>query len=69
MERRYTLLKMDFILPEVIIKSFQTQEAPKNLAKHLRISEEKANEICLQMTENPDRKVFIQFVFKFRKME
>ena len=44
-------------------KEFSDARSPKNLAKHLRISEEKANEICLQMTENPDRKVFHSICF------
>ena len=39
-------------------KDYPDARSPKNLAKHLRISEEKANEICLQTTENPDIKVF-----------
>ena len=39
-------------------KDYSDARSPKNLAKHLRISEEKANEICVQTTENPDKEVF-----------
>lgn len=44
-------------------KEFPDAKNPKFLANHLRISEEKANKICLQVTKNPDREIFHSICF------